>query len=67
MPNKRNILKINILDLGKKKKKKKKERHPAGGYYWGPDFPKGTPKQYKSKTKPLSPGFPQGRNIRDIA
>ena len=31
MAENRNILKINILDLGKKKKK----RHPAGGYYYG--------------------------------
>ncbi len=45
MTNKRNILKINILDLGKKKKKK--QRHPAGGYYWAPDWPQGTPKKYK--------------------
>ena len=64
MPNNRNTLKINILDL--LRKKKKKERHPAGGYYWGPDFPKGTPKQYKSKPKRLSP-IPQGINMTDIA
>lgn len=31
MTKNRNILKINILDLGKKKKR----RHPPGGYYYG--------------------------------
>ena len=41
MPNNRNTLKINILDLGKKKRK----RHPAGGYYYGDS--KNTPKRYQ--------------------
>ena len=27
-------------------KKKKTEKHPAGGFYWGPDWPEGTPKKY---------------------
>ena len=30
-------------------KKKKTEKHPAGGFYWGPDWPKGTPKKYNPK------------------
>ena len=41
MAENRNILKINILDLGKKKRK----RHPPGGYYYGD--PKYTPKRYQ--------------------
>ena len=43
----RNVLKINILDLGKKKKKRK--RHPPGGYYYG--NPDNTPKRYQ-ESKP---------------
>tara|TARA_R100000781_G_scaffold1240_1_gene2018 strand:+ start:1107 stop:1262 length:156 start_codon:yes stop_codon:yes gene_type:complete len=42
MNKKRNVLKINLLG-----KKKKKNRHPAGGFYWEPDWPHGTPKKYK--------------------
>ena len=34
--------------------KKNKNRHPAGGYYWAPDHPKGTPKKY-TPPKPQSP------------
>jgi len=41
------------LKLPSKKKKKKKQRHPAGGYYWGPDWPKGTPKQYQQYKPPI--------------
>ncbi len=35
--------KLTIQILGPKKNK---NRHPAGGYYWGPDHPEGTPKKY---------------------
>ncbi len=45
----RTELKIDILKFGRGSKKKKK-RHPAGGYYWGPDWPEGTPKQYTPKS-----------------
>ena len=36
------------------KKSKKKLRHPAGGYYWVPDYPGGkTPKEYKRWKPPV--------------
>ena len=38
--------KLTFTILGSKKNKK---RHPAGGYYWGPDHPGGTPKKYTPK------------------
>ena len=46
MSEKRNILKINIWGAPNKLNP---NRHPAGGFYWGPDHPKGTPKKHKSK------------------
>ena len=50
--NKRTELRIPIVKFGKGSKKKRK-RHPAGGYYWGPDHPGGTPKQYTPSKPPI--------------
>jgi len=47
---KRNSLKIDIIQIPDKKKKRK--RHPAGGFYWGPDHPGGTPKKYNPGKPP---------------
>ena len=54
----RTELKIDILKFGKGSKKKK-NRHPPGGYYWGPDWPEGTPKKY---TPPKSNGISRTMN-----
>ena len=42
--------KLTFTILGSKKNKK---RHPAGGYYWKPDHPKGTPKKYETPKPPI--------------
>ena len=66
MPNNRNTLKINILDL--LRKKKKKERRPAGGYYLWHEDPANQPKKPKRQREiDRNYRFPQGKNIRDIA
>jgi len=41
----------NLLEI--KGKKDKKRRHPAGGYYWKPDWPQGTPKKYTPYKPPV--------------
>tara|TARA_R100001594_G_scaffold68218_1_gene102548 strand:+ start:1296 stop:1496 length:201 start_codon:yes stop_codon:yes gene_type:complete len=66
MPNKRNILKINIWGAPNKLNP---NRHPAGGYYKHPSHdpanqPKKTPRQRKIEKNYK---FPKGKNIRDIA
>ena len=33
--------------------KKNKNRHPAGGYYWAPDHPRGTPKKHEKQKPPI--------------
>ena len=65
MPNKRNILKINIWGAPNKLNP---NRHPAGGYYKWHDDPANKPKKTPRQRKiDKNYRFPQGKNIRDIA
>ena len=48
---KRNL--ANDFKAGFNGPKPNKNRHPAGGYYWEPDWPGGTPKKYKPQKPPI--------------